>query len=148
MNENVYMQQVVQQKEAVERDLRMKRRPAKKMGAMAGFSPSPEALAGGESPSLPDVEFEAPAVDVRITGLWRFKNVIVPPNAYVIHTRRDVDKPLHIGLGISFKYNPLKDSFLVVPATMQTIIISANCICRERQGILVQGYVQWIIEDF
>jgi regulator of protease activity HflC (stomatin/prohibitin superfamily) len=31
---------------------------------------------------------------------------------------------------------------------MQTILINARCICRERQGILVQGYVQWIIEDF
>src|SRR5690606_26421628 len=34
------------------------------------------------------------------------------------------------------------------PAAMQTIIINANCICREKQGILVQGYVQWVIDDF
>jgi len=31
---------------------------------------------------------------------------------------------------------------------MQTIIINANCICLERQGIMVQAYVQWIIDDF
>ena len=31
---------------------------------------------------------------------------------------------------------------------MQTIIIHANCICKERQGVVVQGYVQWIIDDF
>lgn len=31
---------------------------------------------------------------------------------------------------------------------MQTILINARCITKERQGVLVQGYVQWIIEDF
>jgi hypothetical protein len=31
---------------------------------------------------------------------------------------------------------------------MQTILINAYCICRELQGLLVQGYVQWIIADF
>jgi hypothetical protein len=31
---------------------------------------------------------------------------------------------------------------------MQTILINAFCICRELQGLLVQGYVQWIIQDF
>jgi hypothetical protein len=30
---------------------------------------------------------------------------------------------------------------------MQTIIINANCICTERQGVLVQAYVQWVIDD-
>src|SRR6185436_9023338 len=27
-------------------------------------------------------------------------------------------------------------------------LINAHCICRELQGLLVQGYVQWIIGDF
>jgi hypothetical protein len=31
---------------------------------------------------------------------------------------------------------------------MQTIVINAYCICRELQGIVVQAYVQWIIQDF
>jgi hypothetical protein len=88
------------------------------------------------------------AVDVRVSGFWRWKNVVVPPNAYVVHTRRGHEQPVHLGLGVSFRYNPATDSFLVVPSAMQTIIINANCICRERQGVLVQGYVQWIIEDF
>lgn len=85
---------------------------------------------------------------MRITGWWRWRTVGVPPNAHVVHTRRGHDKPLHIGLGVSFKYDPGKDSFLVVPGTMQTILINAHCICRELQGLLVQGYVQWIIADF
>jgi hypothetical protein len=87
-------------------------------------------------------------VDVRISGFWRWKNVLVPPNAFVVHTRRGREKPLHIGLGVSFRFNPSTDSFLVVPGATQTILINAYCICRELQGVLVQGYVQWIIQDF
>src|SRR5439155_21270490 len=84
------------------------------------------------------------AVDVRVSGWWRWQNVVIPPNAYVVHTRRGRAEPLHCGLGISFRFDPVTDSFLVVPSAMQTIIINANCICREKQGILVQGYGQWI----
>ena len=49
---------------------------------------------------------------------------------------------------MSFRYRPTTDSFLVVPGAMQTILMNAFCICSELQGILVQAYVQWIIEDF
>ncbi len=88
------------------------------------------------------------AMNVRITGFWRWKTVVVPPNAYVVHTRRGYKDPLHLGLGVSFGFDPYKDSFIVVPSTMQTILINAYCICRELQGLVVQGYVQWIIQDF
>src|SRR5262249_22947343 len=88
------------------------------------------------------------AVDVRITGFGRWKTVLVPPNAFVVHTRRGRAQPLHLGLGVSFRYRPATDSFLVVPGAMQTILISAYSICRELQGVLVQAYVQWIIQDF
>src|SRR5262249_34063068 len=80
-------------------------------------------------------------------GWWMWKTVLVPPNVYVVHTRRGHDQPLHIGLGISFRYNPFTDSFLVVPASVQTLFINARSICKERQGILVQAYVQWIVND-
>lgn len=140
-SENTYLQQVMDQKFEVERDLKAKRSAMPQLRNRAQtVRPAPSA-AGVEAA-------DGPAVDVRITGFWRWKNVIVPPNAYVVHTRRGHDKPIHIGLGQSFRFNPLRDSFLVVPAAMQTIIINANSICRERQGILVQGYVQWIIENF
>lgn len=139
---NEYMEQVMVAQANVEGELRKKARRA------------PVALAEGAVFGTSDIDLpgsngtEAPAVDVRITGLWRWKNVIVPPNVYVVHTRRGRDEPLHIGLGTSFRFNPVTDSFLVVPAAMQTIIINANCISREKQGILVQGYVQWVIDDF
>jgi hypothetical protein len=90
----------------------------------------------------------ANAVEVRITGVGRWKTVLVPPNAFVVHTRRGQDKPRNIGLGVSFRYRPATDSFLVVPGAMQTILMNAYSICSELQGILVQAYVQWIIEDF
>lgn len=88
-----------------------------------------------------------PSAGHRVTGWWRFKTVVVPPNVYVVHTRRGAKDPVHIGLGISFRYNPNTDAFLLIPAAMQTIVINARCICLERQGILVQAYVQWIIDD-
>ncbi|HEU4533395.1 MAG TPA: SPFH domain-containing protein, partial [Polyangiaceae bacterium] len=47
-----------------------------------------------------------------------------------------------------FRFDPVTDAFLAVPAAMQTIMLQAKCVCRERQGVMVQGYVQWIIEDF
>src|SRR6185369_10561025 len=104
----------------------------------SGPPPAPVAPASGGSGSS--------AVDVRITGFARWKTVLVPPNAFVVHTRRGHAEPLHIGLGISFRYRPATDSFLVVPGAMQTILINAFCICRELQGVVVQAYVQWIIQ--
>jgi hypothetical protein len=94
-----------------------------------------------------DLEHTGSAIGVRVTGWFRWKTVVVPPNVYVVHTRRDHPEPLHVGLGVSFRFNPYTDSFLVIPAAVQTLLISAKCICAERQGVLVQAYVQWIVED-
>ena len=145
---NDYLEQVVRQKSQLENDLKARRAPMV-------YNPAP---LGQARAAADDIGFDegdraggavgGSAVDVRVSGFWRWKNVVVPPNAYVVHTRRGNEQPVHLGLGVSFRFNPATDSFLVVPSAMQTIIINANCICRERQGVLVQGYVQWIIEDF
>lgn len=148
---NSYMDQVMAQQQQVEVDLKAKRvaLPAARMeqqamiGEDTGVRRRVARMAAG-----PTRESLGSAVDVRITGFWRWKTVVVPPNAYVVHTRRGASEPLHLGLGISFRFDPMTDSFLVVPGTMQTILINAYCICRELQGLLVQGYVQWIIADF
>lgn len=140
---NSYLDEVVAQQAQLQQDLNVKRRAAPAPRPAAPGAPM-QALGGG--PPLPQAA--GPAVDVRITGWWRWKNVIVPPNALVVHTRRGHAEPLHLGLGISFPFDPVTDSFLAVPAAMQTILINARSICKERQGILIQGYVQWIIEDF
>jgi len=151
MSENEYMEQVMANQQKVEVDLRAKRNVMASPARMA-IAQQAQQLDGDDQRRarvmpLPEAPPSAP-VEVKITGWWRWKTVIVPPNAHVVHTRRGHDKPLHVGLGVSFAFNPAKDSFLVVPGTMQTILINAHCICRELQGLLVQGYVQWIVADF
>lgn len=95
-----------------------------------------------------ELQLEKGPIQVRETGFWIWKRVIVPPNAYVVHTRIGQEKPVTLGLGVSFRYNPLTDAYLVVPAAMQTIGIISNCISQEKQGINVLAYVQWQISDF
>jgi regulator of protease activity HflC (stomatin/prohibitin superfamily) len=138
---NDYMEQALREGEVLEQRLR------RQVVSKSAPSPGP-ADDGTRSYQEGGGDAGGNAVNYRITGLWRWKNVIVPPNAYVVHTRRGVAEPLHVGLGVSFRFDPWTDAFIVVPAAMQTILINARCISRERQGVLVQGYVQWIIEDF
>jgi hypothetical protein len=146
---NDYLEQVVRQKSQLENDLKARRGPMVYNAAPAGAGRAARPTTSrSRSSTAPGGAVGGSAVDVRVSGFWRWKNVVVPPNAYVVHTRRGHEEPLHLGLGVSFRFNPATDSFLVVPSAMQTIIINANCICRERQGVLVQGYVQWIIQDF
>lgn len=134
--QNDYLQEVVQKKVEVEQQLRRKH--------MAQLSaPAPMARAFGGAPS-PEVR----AVETRVTGRLWWKSVVVPPNAYVVHTRRGLAEPVTIGLGKSFRFNPRTDAYLAVPAALQTLVINARCICKERQGLLVQAYVQWTIDDF
>jgi flotillin len=136
---NSYMNEVIEQQQQVAQELRKMPAPAsprRQRMLVPGIVAEPQAGGTGNG------------VDVKITGFWRFQTVIVPPNAWVVHTRRGQREPLHLGLGVSFSFDPMRDSFLVAPATMQTLAINARCICAERQGILVQAYVQWIVEDF
>ena len=94
------------------------------------------------------LQLEKEPIPVRQTGFWIFTQIIVPPNVYVVHTRIGRPAPVTIGMGLSFRYNPYTDAYLVVPAAMQTIGIVANSISREKQGINVLAYVQWQINDF
>lgn len=95
-----------------------------------------------------ELQLEKDPIQVRETGFLFWKRVIVPPNAYVVHTRIGSSDPITLGLGLSFRYNPRTDAYLVVPAAMQTIGVVANCISQEKQGINVLAYVQWQISDF
>jgi hypothetical protein len=150
---NAYLDQVVAQQERLEQDLRSKRpAPPASAGPMPG-APAPARGAIAKRQRVVDevggvAQPAGAAVDVRVTGFWRWRTVIVPPNAFVVHTRRGRPAPLHLGLGVSFRFNPATDSYLVVPGAMQTILINAYCICSELQGVVVQAYVQWIIQDF
>lgn len=134
---NVYLEQVLQQQQAVDHELHRK----------AAAPTPPGAPRAREEAEMPYAHSAGHAVDYHITGFGPWRTVVVPPNVYVVHTRRGHKEPVNIGLGLSFGYNPYTDAFVVIPAAMQTLLINANCICRERQGILVQAYVQWIIDD-
>jgi flotillin len=95
-----------------------------------------------------EMQLEKEPIGVRETGAWFWRRVIVPPNAYVVHTRINRKDPVTLGMGISFRFKPGKDAYQVVPAAVQTIGVVANCITREKQGINVLAYVQWQIDDF
>jgi flotillin len=144
VQQNDYLNQVEQEQARVQQELKARRR------APANAAPAALAKAAGGS-----ADFESPVSqsgpprppDYRITGLWFWKAVVVQPSVYVVHTRRGHEQPIHMGLGVSFRYNTYRDAFLIIPAAVQTLLINARCICAERQGILVQGYVQWIIDD-
>lgn len=142
---NSYLEEVLQQQEVVARELR--KSPRQEMSS--NMAPAPMATRGRMvmGGGGPEASPSSGGGDVRVVGWWRFKTVIVPPNVYAVHTRKGHAEPLHIGLGQSFSYDPSRDAFLTMPAAMQTIAINARCICKERQGILVQAYVQWIIAD-
>ena len=129
--DNEYLKQVQQSTVLLEQDLKInKAQPL--FTNDTGSEPSPR----------------TPAVEVKESGFWKWRSVVVPPNALVVHTRRGHKEPLHCGLGLSFTFNPYTDAYLAVPAAMQTLIINANCICKERQGVMVQAYLQWVIDDF
>lgn len=146
---NVYLNEVMEQQAKVDQELKRQRWEAPPAAA------APQAFTRGKGQLLGRAlrSFEtatgAPlsSVDYRITGFWFWQTVVVAPNVYVVQTRRGHPEPIRVGLGISFRYNPYTDAFLVIPAAVQTLIINARCICAERQGILVQAYVQWIIDD-
>jgi len=95
-----------------------------------------------------ELQLEKEPIQVRETGFWIWRNVVVPPNVYIVHTRLGRKQPITIGLGLSFRYHPYTDAYLVVPAATQTIGVVANCISKEKQGINVLAYVQWQIADF
>lgn len=137
--ENTYLQQVLQEQEKIDRQLNKSR--ARLPEISASRARKAKSRQGNLTPE------KGRNVDYRIMGCLWWQSVIVPPNVYVVHTRRGQANPIHIGMGISFGFNPFKDAFLIIPSAVQTILINAKCICRERQGILVQAYVQWIIDD-
>src|SRR5262245_12731637 len=93
---NAYMDQVVAQQQQLESNLRSKRAAPAPAPPPAAGAPAPQAAPAPRRAMLPpEPDHGAPTggVDVRITGLWRWKTVLVPPNAFVVHTRRGRDTP-------------------------------------------------------
>src|SRR6266446_1440458 len=111
---NSYLDQVVAKQQALEGDLRQRKMAAMPIAMSQRMVPA-RAGEAGESGRFrvqeEATEVTGNAVPVRITGFWRWQTVIVPPNAYVVHTRKGKADPLHIGLGVSFNFDPTMDSF-------------------------------------
>src|SRR5215467_14395923 len=130
-NRNEYLDHVMAQQVQLEQDLRSKRSTASaaEVGVPLAMRPAgapAPAQAAGRRVRMPVIDRPAEtvpaALDVRLSGFWRWKTVLVPPNAFVVHTRRGRAEPLHVGLGESFRFNPSTDSYLVVPGAMQTVL--------------------------
>ena len=132
---NEYLEEVLQQKREVDEELRTKPAP----NVLVAASASRSRIGAPATTSR--------AIDYRVTGFFMWKTVVVPPNVYAVQTRRGRGEAIHVGLGESFRFNPYTDAFLLIPAAVQTLIINANCRCRELQGVMVQAYVQWGIGD-
>src|SRR5437870_2354675 len=125
--ENDYLNQVVQEQAAVECELGARRRAVAKPAGAPLSSKGSDVDLDEEDEAV--VARPARGAGYRITGFWRWKTVVVQPNVYVVRTRRGHPEPLHVGMGISFPYNPYTDAFLVVPAVVQTLLINARCVC-------------------
>ena len=71
-------------------------------------------------PTSEELQMQKEPIRVRETRFLFWRWVVVPPNVYVVHTRSGRKNPVTVGLGISFRFRPNTDSYLVVPAAMQT----------------------------
>jgi hypothetical protein len=140
---NDYLNEVLVEQAQVEQELKRQKVPAPAGKPRAPADSVDYAL--DEPP--PAWHPQGRAIGYRITGFWRWKTVVVPPNVYVVHTRRGHPEPITLGLGTSFPYDPATDAFVLIPASLQTIVINAKCVTSVRQGVLVQAYVQWILDD-
>src|SRR5262249_5768264 len=111
---NEYLQQVEADQARVDQELRnwRARAPAAPAAIQAALQRS---VPQSPQAALPSADLPSRAVDYKITGFGPWRTVVVPPNVYVVHTRRGREQPLHIGMGISFRYNPNTDAFLVIP---------------------------------
>src|SRR5262245_27866604 len=124
---NDYLNEVLAQQAQVEQDLKRQAPPAP-AAAPPARAPVPGKDAVAFKKARHDVDEdheEAPpgapstqAIAYRITGWWRWKTVVVPPNVYVVHTRRGHTEPITLGLGTSFSFDPVTDAFLLIPASM------------------------------
>lgn len=71
--------------------------------------------------------------------------VNVAPNEYVVHTR--LGKIKNQGLGKTFFFMPFIDSFVKFSITPRKINFYADNITKEKQGVAIDGFLIWSIED-
>ncbi|MEW5818769.1 MAG: SPFH domain-containing protein [Cyanobacteriota bacterium] len=74
-----------------------------------------------------------------------FGIVTIAPNEYVVHTR--FGKIKNQGLGKTFVLLPLIDSYIHFSITPRKINFYADNITKEKQGVGIDGFLIWSIED-
>jgi hypothetical protein len=74
-----------------------------------------------------------------------FGIVTVAPNEYVVHTR--LGKIKNEGLGQTFFLVPMIDSYIKFSITPHKINFYADNITKERQGVGIDGFLIWSIDD-
>lgn len=77
--------------------------------------------------------------------IFRRFYVAVEPDEYVVHYRRG--QVQNLGRGLSFLCLPY-DTYLKVPSTIRDINFCADQITKEKQGVRVQGFLAYKIENF
>lgn len=71
--------------------------------------------------------------------------VTIAPNEYVVHTR--LGKIKNQGLGQTFLLYPFIDSYIKFSITPRKINFYADNITKEKQGVGIDGFLIWSIED-
>lgn len=84
-------------------------------------------------------------VAVLVPAAIRRRYITPMPNEFVVHTRRG--KVKHIGLGVSFFYSSIFDTYVLFPSAVQKVLFGAMQVTKENQGIEVSGFVIWRIVD-
>ncbi len=72
--------------------------------------------------------------------------VSIRPDEYVIHYGRG-GRVRHCGRGISFFCWP-GETYIAVPSTLRDVNFCADQITKEKQGVRVQGFMAYRIDDF
>ena len=72
--------------------------------------------------------------------------VSIRPDEYVIHYGRG-GRVKHCGRGISFFCWP-GETYIAVPSTLRDVNFCADQITKEKQGVRVQGFMAYRIDDF
>lgn len=75
----------------------------------------------------------------------RLGPITVLPNEYVVHTRRGEIRTR--GVGKSFFCVPWTDSFLIFSVTAQRVSFQADNITQEKQGINIDGFMIWSVDN-
>src|SRR3989339_433398 len=71
--------------------------------------------------------------------------VTIAPNEYVVHTR--LGKIKNQGLGKTFLLYPFIDSYIKFSITPRKINFYADNITLEKQGVGIDGFLIWSIDD-